>query len=233
MRCILSDEKKRMTAAIMGIVVVGVIAISIVDGILQPPYAVKSAIKVALFLILPIIFSCFHPDLQLKSLFRLGINGKALKEALAWGFAVFAVIMGAYLLLGRYFDLSEITVNMTEKMGIDKENFLWIAFYISFANSLLEEFFFRGFAFLKLKAYISRKAAYLFSSVTFALYHVAMMSVAFRLDLLFLAMAALIIGGLIFNYFNEKYENLYISWLIHMGANFAINGVGCILFGIL
>ena len=66
MRCILSDEKKRMTAAIMGIVVVGVIAISIVDGILQPPYAVKSAIKVALFLILPIIFSCFHPDLQLK-----------------------------------------------------------------------------------------------------------------------------------------------------------------------
>ena len=75
----------------------------------------------------------------------------------------------------------------------------------------------------------SAKAAYLFSSVTFALYHVAMMSVAFRLDLLFLAMAALIIGGLIFNYFNEKYENLYISWLIHMGANFAINGVGCIL----
>lgn len=34
----------------------------------------------------------------------------------------------------------------------------------------------------------------------------------------------LIISGVIFNFFNERYGNLYISWLIHMGANFAING---------
>ena len=32
---------------------------------------------------------------------------------------------------------------------------------------------------------------------------------------------------------DEKYNNIYSSWLVHMCANFAINTVGFILFGIL
>ena len=35
------------------------------------------------------------------------------------------------------------------------------------------------------------------------------------------------------NILNEKCENIYMSWLVHMFANFAINTVGCILFGII
>ena len=43
----------------------------------------------------------------------------------------------------------------------------------------------------------------------------------------------LIVGGCIFNYLNEKNDNIYPSWFVHMFANFAINTVGFILFGIL
>ncbi|MEG2191896.1 MAG: CPBP family intramembrane glutamate endopeptidase, partial [Oscillospiraceae bacterium] len=67
----------------------------------------------------------------------------------------------------------------------------------------------------------------------FALYHVAMMIGWFRIELIFLAVVALAVGGVIFDFFNEKGENIYISWLIHMFANFAINTVGLILFGII
>ena len=35
------------------------------------------------------------------------------------------------------------------------------------------------------------------------------------------------------DYLNERCENIYMSWLVHMFANFAINTVGCILFGII
>lgn len=233
MKCTISARNKKKAAALMILTAVLIGLISLVDGVVQPPYAVKSAIKVALFFVCPLLYTRIDRDLNLKSLFRLDVSGRALREGFLWGAAVFSAILIAYFILGKYFDLSQITDNMTEKMGIDADNFIYVAVYISFANSFLEEFFFRGFAFLKLKNYVSRSVAYCFSASVFALYHVAMMSVAFRLDLLLLALLGLVIGGCLFNYFNEKYGNLYISWLIHMGANFAINIIGCFLFGIL
>ena len=105
--------------------------------------------------------------------------------------------------------------------------------YISFINSLLEEFFFRGFAFLSLKRLTGRGFAYVFSSLSFALYHVAMMIGWFSLPLFMLMLAGLFVGGMIFNYLNEKCENVYTSWLVHMFANLGINTVGFILFGII
>ena len=65
--------------------------------------------------------------------------------------------------------------SLSENIGVKSSNFIFVAIYISFANSLLEEFFFRGFAFLKLKEVSSRKFAYIFSALAFSIYHLAMM----------------------------------------------------------
>ena len=46
-------------------------------------------------------------------------------------------------------------------------------------------------------------------------------------------MFGLIAGGCIFDYLNEKNGNIYSSWFVHMFANFAINTVGMILFGVI
>ncbi len=230
------EEKSRRRHALLMIliVVIGVIAITVIDLIIQPPYAVKSAVKVTLFAGMPVIYGLLvNKELGLKSLFKLGGGVRGIIEALLWGLAVYGFIVGAYLLIGRFFDFSQITGNLEESMGIDRENFVAVALYISFINSFLEEFFFRGFACLKLQQYVSRRTAYLFSSLSFALYHVAMMWVAFEPPLVAVALAGLVAGGCIFNFFNERYGNLYISWLIHMGANFAINGIAMTLFGII
>jgi membrane protease YdiL (CAAX protease family) len=45
-----------------------------------------------------------------------------------------------------------------------------------------------------------------------------------------LAMAGLFIGGLIFNYLNERNGNIINSWVVHLMANLAINTVGLIMF---
>lgn len=231
----MSEKKSYFHAAVMmAIVLIGVAAITVIDLIIQPSYVVKSAVKVLLFSGMPLLYSLFvNKELELKSLFRLSGGKKGILEAVLWGLGVFGIIVGAYLLIGRFFDFSQITGNLEKSMGIDKDNFVAVALYISFVNSFLEEFFFRGFACLKLQKYIPRKAAYAFSSVTFAGYHVAMMWVAFEPPLVALALVGLVVGGCIFNFFNERYENLYISWLIHMGANFAINGIAMTLFGII
>ena len=55
----------------------------------------------------------------------------------------------------------------------------------------------------------------------------------FNWILFIVAMLGLFIGGLLFNYLNEENENIYSSWLVHMFANFAINTVGFIMYGII
>ena len=104
------------------------------------------------------------------------------------------------------FDFSALTANLTAQTGVNRSNFIFTAIYISFVNSLLEEFFFRGFAFLNLKRTSSRKIAYIFSSLLFALYHIAMMVGWFGLPVLLITVAGLFIGGCIFNYLDEILE---------------------------
>ena len=75
--------------------------------------------------------------------------------------------------------------------------------------------------------------SYVFSAGLFAFYHVGMTFGWFNVWIYVLAMLGLFIGGVIFNYLNDKFGNIYSSWLVHMFANFAINTIGCMLFGII
>lgn len=224
-------RKRKEIIAIVTIISVCCAIMAVVDGIIQPDYAVKSAIKILVFLIAPVIYSLCDKELNLRKIFRWNKKGVGLTFGLA--IAVYLIILGAYYVGKDIFDFSGITKSLTANIGVTGKSFVWVALYISFVNSFLEEFFFRGFAFLTIKKLISRKFAYIFSSFMFALYHVAMMIGWFSIGVYFITMAGLFVGGLLFNYLNEKNETIYNSWMVHMFANFAINTIGFILFGIL
>lgn len=216
---------------IIGIVVFGCIVMGFVDAVWQPQYFVKSAIKVVLFVGLPVVYFVLVREKGIPSFLKP--NKEGLKLALLLGVGVYVVIVGAYFLFKDVFDFSGITESLTGDIGVTKANFLYVALYISFMNSFLEEFFFRGFAFLQLKKYTTRFFAFGLSALTFAVYHVAMMIGWFSLPLFLLTMIGLFVGGAVFNLFNEKHQNIYTSWLVHMFANFGINTIGLLLFGIL
>ncbi len=213
---------------IIAITAFACLCMGLVDAVIQPGYLIKSAIKIVLFLLLPIIYSLIYKNCDLKRLFKP--NKKGFLLALGLGGAVYAVVLGAFLLFKDVFDFSSLTSSLTESTGVNKTNFIFVALYISFANSLLEEFFFRGFAFLTLKDYSNRTVAYIVSAALFAAYHIAMMIGWFGLPVILLSLLGLFAGGIIFNFFNEKYNNIYLSWLIHMFSNFATNTIGFILF---
>ena len=210
------------------LVIIACIVMGVVDAVVQPGYIIKSAIKIVMFLMIPISYSLVNKECDLKALFKPDKNGVLL--ALGLGVGVYVVILGGYLLLKDVFDFSAITGSLNETTGVNKSNFIWVAIYISFVNSLLEEFFFRGFSFLSLKKITSRRFAYVFSSLTFALYHIAMMIGWFGWPVVLISLLGLFAGGTIFNFFDEKSETVYLSWLIHMFANFATNTIGFILF---
>ena len=224
-------KKRGQAVAIILIVLFCCSIMAVVDGIIQPSYWIKSGIKVALFLICPGVYFLLNKNLNLKRLFIP--NRKGMKLCLWLGLIVFGVITGAYMLLKDVFDFSGITSSLTGGVGVNKSNFIWVALYISLVNSLLEEFFFRGFAFLTLKKLTSRVFAYAFSALAFALYHTAMMLGWFSIWVFLLVMLGLAAGGVIYNYLNERCDSIYPSCIVHMAANLAINLIGLRLFAII
>lgn len=209
------------------------ILMSFVDGVIQPTYFIKSINKIVLFMILPLIYFILFKD-ELHKFKQLFVpKKKDFFLAVGLGIIVYIIIIVAYLLFKDFIDFSSIKDSLTSGVGVNADNFLLVAIYISFMNSLLEEFFFRGFAFILLKEKTNRIFAYVFSAGLFAFYHVGMTSGWFNGFIYILTMLGLFIGGCIFNFLNEKCENIYTSWLVHMFANFAINTIRCILFGII
>ncbi len=201
-------------------------AMAFVDIVITPPYFLRSLMKLFFFLVIPVAFMLITRMSGLRSLFSPSRRG--ILFALGIGGAVFCIIFGGYFLLGSFFDLSGITESLANRAGIGSDNFIFVALYISFINSLLEEAFFRGFAFTVLRP-LGRAPAYILSALAFSLYHVSIMIGWFGLPLYSLILGALFVGGLIFNYACEKSRNIYVPWMIHMAANFAINGIGLIL----
>lgn len=225
--------KNRKTALLILIITACCLLMCFIDGVITPPYAVKSVFKIILFLAVPIIYFIFDKDSRKTFKVIFTPRKKDFLISLLLGAAVYAVILCGYFCLKDHFDFSNIVTSLTSGVGVSKDNFLFVAIYISFVNSLLEEFFFRGFAFLTLKSKVLRGMAYAISSALFAFYHAGMTSGWFNPFLYILMMIGLFIGGCIFNFLNEKCLNIYPSWLVHMFANFGINTVGCILFGII
>ena len=216
---------------IIGIVLFSCVIMGLLDAVIQPGYIIKSLVKIPLFLILPLIYCMVYKDINLRKV--LVPSKQGFVRAIAVGVSIFAIIISAYMLLKDVFDFSNVTTALTGDTGVTKDNFVFVAIHISFINSFLEEFFFRGFSFMVLKEKVNRGFAYLFSSLAFALYHIAMMIGWFDWYVIALAIVGLVVGGMLFNYFNEKNGNVYMSWLIHMFANFAINTIGFSLFGII
>lgn len=206
------------------------VAMTLIDGFWKPDYWLKSLLKVILFLSVPLIFS-FLTKLSPGSVFKPDKKSFVLGGLL--GGATFVIILAGYFVIKEFVDFSFIPGAIMENGSITSDNFVYIALYIALCNSMLEEYFFRGFAFLTLKKIASPAYAYLLSAGAFAVYHAGMLDGWFSAGLYLLTLAALFGCGLFFNFLNHRQGKLWVSWLVHMSANVAINIIGMILLGIL
>lgn len=227
-----SDLNKKNSHIILSLFIFS-LAVSFIDAFVKPDYFMKIPVKIIFFLVLPMIFFVVNKEdfKQFKELFAFKKTGFV--KALLLALGVYGVIVGGYFATRNIIDYSNVTSSLTDGMGITADNFIYVALYISLMNSFLEEFFFRGFGFITLKKHTNRKFAYIFSSAMFAFYHAGMLWGMFGAGALILIFIGLVAGGCIFSYLNESNDNIYPSWFVHMFANFAINTVGFILFGVI
>lgn len=226
-------RRSRNTAAgIISILLISCLIMYFVEASVTSGYFGKSVWKIGAFLAIPLVYCIYDRSIALRDFFKIS-SVKQLLLSLGLGAMVYGLILGGYFLLSSFIDLDNIASLLTENLKINKDNFLIVALYISFVNSLLEEFFFRGFAFLSLKKLLRRSFAYIISALAFSLYHVAILANWFNLWLFVLIIGGLFVAGLFFNWLNEKNQNIYNSWLVHMFANFGINTVGFLMFGLI
>lgn len=194
---------------------------------LEVNYGWKTAAKWIFFLAMPLLLSrFFNREKQKKAFHKRGIF-----LGLLFGGISFASILVAYFLLQDVIDFDSI-VQELKKSGISAENFIFIALYITVGNSLLEEFFFRGFIFLNLYQAGSRTLAYLYSALLFATYHISIFQSWFSWELILLALFGLFTIGLVFNWLDTKTNTFLNSWVVHIMADLAIVLIGFHLFGI-
>ena len=211
---------KRKALYILFAVVLACAFMALVETVIRPGYLVKSCIKWVLFL-----------GLSIGSL-RGSLRREGLGLGICLGGGIFAVILAAFFLFRDFIDLGAIAEGLLGKEGISRENFLWVALYISICNSFLEELLFRGLGYLALREHSSEAFAMVFSAAAFAVYHAAILDGWFSWWVYGLCMLGLFVGGLIFNALDRR-GGILPSWLAHAGANLAINTIGLMMFGLI
>lgn len=221
------DKTKKSAVIVLLLSLSLCVCMGLVDAVLSPPYAVKSAIKLVLFGAVPVLYLIATKSFDPKKLFSLKGQHIGLTVSLAVG--IFAVIMVAFFALRSFIDFSSVTDSLTADAGVTRENFIFVALYIALINSFLEEFFFRGFCFFGLRP-LGLPAAYPVSALLFSAYHVAFMDGWFSPGIFALSLLGMALGGGIFAFLNHKTESLLPSYLVHMASNLATNLIGIMMF---
>lgn len=206
--------------SIIFLVITCCVIMSFIEVVIEPIYFVKSLIKIIVFLFLPFVcFKMLNRKIFDKS---FSLNKKSIIKLFLLGLLIYTIIIVAYFFTKNIFDYASLVKSLSADQKVSSNQFLLVSLYISFVNSFLEEFLFRYVSFIKLSKYVKKKFAYIFSSISFAIYHISMIASSFNPILLILSLLGLTIGGFIFNYVDDKDKNIYNSWIIHMFADFAI-----------
>ncbi|HSP47320.1 MAG TPA: CPBP family intramembrane glutamic endopeptidase [Clostridiaceae bacterium] len=234
MKTIFTDYRKKNSRATMMIVVLSCLLMAVVDTYLIPGYFLKSTSKILLLAGVPVVYSLWNHDIRLTSVLESRRDGKSnFRTPLILGASVYVLILAVFILISGFVDLEQIKGTLSETLQVNSGNFFFVAAYIAIVNSLLEEFFFRGFAFLKLREWTSYGFSHVFSALAFALYHVAILKGWVSPLLTMAAILGLFGTGIFFNWLNERNGNIYNSYVVHMFANFAINTIGLHMYGII
>ncbi|SHH98185.1 CPBP family intramembrane glutamic endopeptidase [Clostridium grantii] len=197
-------------------------------------YIVKTITKIILFTLVPYIYFRFYKKQSIKKALNLsGTTKKHFSLGMIFGVLAFVIVLLAYFILRSYIDIAAISYEMQTKSKITPANFILVGAYITFGNSFLEEFFFRGYVFLNLYEMGYPKIAYIFSALAFALYHLAIFRTWFDLPVMILALFGLISVGIVFNWLDTKSKNFINSWILHILADSAIILIGMKMFEII
>lgn len=203
----------------------------IVNQNIDPSYLIKNIVKWLLFIGTPYAYYRAFGGLGFYDLIPVDqVHRRITKESIGIGIFSFLSIMIVYYFLKGYIDRESIINQLSDENPVSPINIIMVGLYVIFINSLIEEFFFRGFVFLRLYELGYKKMAYIFSSILFGIYHIGIFQTWFSEQITLIALAGLIGSGVLFGYLNSKRLDILNSWIAHALADVAIMVIGLQFF---
>ena len=221
--------KNKITITIIAYTLFVLVFLYIIEQIRHAPYLIKTIIKLPLFLLLPM--ALYKYDFKIKWSMRLHKSDMPL--IIFWSVLVFGIIMVAFYVVQPFIGMGNIVSDISGRMAVSRNEIVYVGIYTIVVNAFIEELFFRGFIFQGLVKAGWQRLAYVFSAMTFALYHISNFRTWFDLWVMALALLGLFIGGIIFAYFVDRTKSFLASWLIHMSADIAIVWIGLKIFKVI
>ena len=219
--------KAKQLAIPLAAAVIFLACMILTEQLLRPAYAVKSAVKLVLILLL-IVTGLKLTGVPLKEGIRFHKMQRPAALTVFMIAVIPAVLLGFYLLRNQL-DLPAIRQGLMEKEQLTKQNCLFVFAYIALCNSFLEEAFFRGFLTESFRRAGLNKAGAAVSALAFAVYHLGIVDSWLSLPMLLLCIALLFGAALFLQWICDRYDSVKASWLVHGCANLAINSVGILL----
>ncbi|WP_010095650.1 CPBP family intramembrane glutamic endopeptidase [Ornithinibacillus scapharcae] len=218
---------KKNTIFIMVSTLVTCCLLAFIEHGIETNYLIKTGIKVTLFFLNVWIYIKIFQNFRFRDVLSMEkITHKEWKRIVTLGASSAFILLVAYIICLPYINLDSIMDDLTNRLGITTTTYIIVGIYITFGNSFLEEFFFRGFIFFNLP----RRLAYLFSPLLFAAYHIPMIMLWFSPLIIVICFIGLWLIGVVFHLVNERTATIWASWIIHICADVMIILIGLTLF---
>ena len=218
-------KKKHYYIIISTLITCGLLAF--IEHGLEINYLIKTGLKIILFFLTIWSYIILFSDFRFKDPVNLEkITFNEWKRIILLGLSSATVVLIAYLICLPFIDLSAIKSDLTDRLGITTTTYIIVGIYVTFGNSFLEEYFFRGFIFFNLP----KKIGYMYSPLLFASYHIPLIAFWFSPTLIAICFVGLWIIGLVFHKVNERNRTIWASWMIHICADIMIILIGLTLF---
>jgi len=219
---------------LLALLVIPPFMLFLVQKLFPPNFLISSSYKI-IFLI-PFFYRKLGLEKSVKAALLEGFCWKKFKEKLGvtllLGLGLSGVYLAAFGIFKSYLNLETIAAGLGNTAGTSAKNIVFIGLYIIVFNSVLEEYFWRGFVFKELKSLIKPWIAYGLTGVAFSLHHIMFYYNWFTLSFFMLATIGLIIFAVLMNLFFAKFQDLFSCWLIHGLVDTVQIYIGLKVFGV-
>ncbi|MDP3980554.1 MAG: CPBP family intramembrane metalloprotease [Chlamydiota bacterium] len=177
------------------------------------------------FILPPLLYSRYHGISIRKDIIGWPFQRQNLIHGFVWALFFFTVFWSAFLLFGNWLiDKNFIVQQMNQQFLVNSLTICIIAPITIFFNSMLEEFFYRGFCFGLLLRH-HKKFAYVLPAFVFTLQHALFIHMWFNGFVLSLVLISLFVFALILERLYASTKSLAGPWIAHLMGDAAMMSI--------
>jgi membrane protease YdiL (CAAX protease family) len=149
-------------------------------------------------------------------------NRNAIKVGACSGFvSLIVIVLFFYIFQDHVIKVDEMQ-SLLESWSIRKDHIFILLFVMIFANSVLEEVYWRGYIFGRMEAHFGATSVIILSSLFYASYHYVTTANLFSVQIGVLFTVVIFLAGIFWGTIRKRFGSLYASIISHLLVDLAI-----------